>query len=67
MEVSQIPRVFMFRDNPLPDPDHSWPPSRVLEHYAPEFPELMNATVDGGDYNDGKMVFKVKTVMGTKG
>lgn len=67
MEVGEIPRVFMYKGEELSDPDHGLAPSRVLEHYEGQFPEFMNATVDGGEYKDGKLIYTVKTVIGTKG
>lgn len=67
MEINEIPRVFKYDKKDLPDPNPKWSTKQVVDFYSSGYPELVNATIDGGEFKDNQMTFEIKTVIGTKG
>ncbi|MFL5810055.1 MAG: PRTRC system protein C [Flavisolibacter sp.] len=71
LEVTNLERVFQFKKEgtliSLPDPDPSLSVEEVLQFYAPQYPELTTATLDGPRIDGKKSVYSVKTTVGTKG
>ena len=51
----------------LPDPDPAMSAQEVQKFYSRTYPELMNASVTGPEYEEDAMVFSFKAVVGTKG
>lgn len=51
----------------LPDPDPMMSAQEVQKFYSRTYPELMNASVTGPEYENDTMVFSFKAVVGTKG
>lgn len=70
-EVTGLDREFRMKidghDTVLPDPDPLRTPEQVMALYAAQYPALTTATVHGPIQEDGKVVYKFKTVLGTKG
>jgi len=66
-----LQRVFIKKEGneetPLTDPDHNWPPKRVLTFYAVTFPVLTTALIQGPDVRDDKIYFLFVSIIGTKG
>jgi PRTRC genetic system protein C len=69
--VSELEREFKFKKDgeqvTLPDPDPEMSVNDVLQYYAPQYPELTTATLEGPKTEKGKAVYSVKTTVGTKG
>lgn len=64
-----IPRVFQYGATRLPDPNPASTPEEVLAYYAVlgVYPDLVNATVGGGDFDGDAMVFVFERAARTKG
>lgn len=67
LQVNNMERVFKHKDKELTDPDVNMTPKRVLEFYANQSPELLNANISGPNVVDDKMVYTFETVVGKKG
>lgn len=71
LSVSNMPRKFVFeRDNqtPLNLPDMvDLSPEDVMNHYAPLYPELTTAVVEGPTLLEGVAEYRFVTKLGTKG
>ncbi len=67
LQVSAMPREFLYNGQKLPDPDPSLSPERVKSMFAVTYPELATATVEGPTVKDGKMVFSYSKAIGVKG
>jgi PRTRC genetic system protein C len=67
MEIAQLTREFQYKGITLPDPNPTMTVKEVMNFYANEYPELLSGSVDAGTVKDDKLVFEVKTVLGTKG
>lgn len=58
--ITELKRVFRFGATDLPDPDKSWSPERVLQHYQGTFPQLVGGKIQGGDVEGDAQVFVLK-------
>lgn len=67
MQIDSIKRVFIYKDKEYQDPNETLTEAQVLDTYSEQFPELINARVEGPEIKDGKAVFEFKTNVGTKG
>lgn len=71
MEVIQLERVFVFKNNGeevrLADLSDKFSPEMVLDRYIRLYPQLVNANVVGPVIVDDEMVYKFETKIGTKG
>lgn len=67
LQVETIERVFKYDKKELKDPNTSYTESQVLDVYSEQFPELINARVDGPEIENGKAIFNFVTNVGTKG
>lgn len=67
VQVTELKRVFRHDGENLPDPDPSAAPEKAVELLALAHPELNNAVVEPPETKDGKLVYKIKTSVGTKG
>jgi PRTRC genetic system protein C len=69
--TTQLERIFVFVDGDketnLSDPDSTWSPKNVLNFYAPTYPILTTATIEGPEIKDDKIYYKFESVIGTKG
>jgi PRTRC genetic system protein C len=51
-------------------PDRSGPAvhaDQVRDFYAPTYPEILNAAIEGPEEKDGKLVYTFRRAVGTKG
>ena len=48
-------------------PDGSYSPAQLKDLYASNFPDLLNAEIEGPNVKDGKAVYTFKRTTGTKG
>lgn len=71
MAVETLQRVFILKDDKgdieLPDPNPTYTPEEVLDHYATQYPKLTNAVAIPDKEKDGKYVYKIKDTVGVKG
>lgn len=71
MEKVRLTRKFQLEKNgrtiTLDDPDPSMTTEEVMNSYANIYPELVSSTVIGPEYQDDNVVYRFKTVVGTKG
>jgi PRTRC genetic system protein C len=71
LEAIKLKREFKFKKDgttvTLPDPDPDMSVNDVLAYYAPQYPELTTATFDSPKTEGDKLVYSVKTTIGTKG
>lgn len=78
MVITQLARVFSYkprdkRDDKeairLPDPNPTYTPEQVMDHYAGQYPELSNAVVvrSKSKSNEAEIVYKFKSTLDTKG
>lgn len=66
-QIFTAPRVFHYSGLTLPDPDPNLTPSEVRDYYQLAYPELVNATVDRGQFDGDRLVFVIRRAVGTKG
>lgn len=67
MKVSTLVRVFKYDGQELPDPAPTFSAAQVMDFYCANFPELLNAELEGPNEVDGKLVYTFKRSTGTKG
>jgi PRTRC genetic system protein C len=69
MNIDLVPmrRTFLYNGRTLPDPDGSMTPEQVKNFFANIHPELINAAVEGGNYEGDTQVFEFRRAIGTKG
>ncbi len=71
MKVETLERIFIMNDGKidieLPDPNPTYTPEQVLDHYSLQYPKLTNAVAIPDKEKDGKYVYKIKDTVGTKG
>lgn len=71
MKIITIQREFIIKQNNqtivLNDPNPNLTPNEVRDFYAPQYPELTNATIENKGIIDDKNVFHFNSVLGTKG
>lgn len=69
LNITTAVRVFII-DKPgieIPDPDPEMSLEDVMNLYSGMYPELTTATISGPEYRDDKVVYRFKSVIGTKG
>jgi PRTRC genetic system protein C len=74
MKVIKLKRVFVMKGDDkekinLPDPNPTYTPEEVLDHYSADYPKLQTAVVlPGEESEDGKSItFEIKDNFGSKG
>lgn len=65
--VTALVRVFLYNSRQLPDPDSSLTPAQVKDFYTAIHPELVNAAVEGGEFDGDRQTFSFVRGIGTKG
>lgn len=68
-EPRAVPRAFLYGATRLPDPDSALSPEAVLAYYAGlgVYPDLVNATVGGVDFDGDAQVYVFERAARTKG
>lgn len=68
---NELQRVFLMEKDgtkiELPDPNADLPPESVLNFYAPTYPVLTTAKIEGPEIINDRMEFGFVTTIGTKG
>lgn len=67
LQVTEIKRIFKYKDTELSDPDPVMTPEEVLTFYSNTYPELTTSNVHGELTEEGNMEYSFKTIIGTKG
>jgi len=65
--LTQVTRVFVYGGRTYQDPDPAMTPAQVKDFYAGVHPELVNATVEGGEFDGATQTFTFTRAVGTKG
>lgn len=65
--AAAVTRVFSFGGRQYPDPNAAMTPEEVKTFYSAVHPELLNAQVEGGDFEGDTQVFTFARSIGTKG
>jgi len=69
--VNQLKRVFKFEKNgtdvTLPDPNPDFTVEEVVRFYAPQYPELTTAAIEGPKTDGDTAVYTLNETVGTKG
>lgn len=67
LTMTPVRRTFLYGGRVLPDPDPTMAPDEVRQFYAAMHPELLNAAVEGGDFDGEAQTFTFQRGVGTKG
>lgn len=67
LKVAALVRTFNYAGVELPDPGNAFSPDQVRSFYAPVYPELNNAQVDGPTTRSGKLIYLFKRNVEVKG
>lgn len=71
MESSVLDRKFSFKKGnetiTLPDPNPSWTPLKVKDHYSAQYAALLNANIDEPIITDTTINYSFSETPGTKG
>ena len=69
LNITTAVRVFIIdgKNIEIPDPDPKLSLENVMELYSGMYPELTTATVHGPEYRNDKVIYRFKSVIGTKG
>jgi PRTRC genetic system protein C len=62
-----VTRQFFANGRTFPDPDPAMTPDQVRLFYAQANPDLLNATVEGGDFDGAAMTYAFRRAVHTKG
>lgn len=62
-----VTRQFYYGGRVLPDPDGSMTPDEVRVFYSAIHADLLNAAVEGGNFEGNTQVFEFKRAVGMKG
>lgn len=67
LQTQQLERTFRYNSVDLLDPGAQYTPEQVRDFYAPTYPEILNAAIEGPDEKDGKLQYTFRRAVGTKG
>jgi PRTRC genetic system protein C len=69
LDVSTAVRIFVIDKSgiEIPDPDPNMSIENVMTLYSGMYPELTTATVHGPEYRNDNVIYRFKSVIGTKG
>jgi len=67
LNPTPVARSFRYNGRILPDPDPGRSLQDIKRHYAAIYPDLVNATVTGGDFEGDQQVYSFERSIGTKG
>ena len=65
--VTAVTRQFLYGGRALPDPNPSMSPEEVKGFYAGVHPELLNASIEGGEFDGATQTWRFERGVGTKG
>jgi len=67
MKSEELKRIFIHKEIELDDPNINLNVNDVLDFYSGQYPELTNASVEGPEIKEDKIVYKFQSNIGTKG
>lgn len=67
LQTQQLERTFRYNSVDLIDPGAQYTPEQVRDFYAPTYPEILNAAIEGPDEKEGKLRYTFRRAVGTKG
>jgi len=67
MQTTALRRAFHYNGQTLPDPGASLSPAQVKDLFTSNFPDLINAEIEGPNEKDGVLLYTFKRSTGTKG
>lgn len=69
LNISNVVRVFRIEKGgmELSDPDASMSLEEVMNFYSGQYPELTTAAIHGPAYEEDRVIYTIKTTVGTKG
>jgi PRTRC genetic system protein C len=71
LSVINTPRVFEFKvgdkDLSIDDPNPNFSPDEVVSFLANTYPSITNSDLTGPVIKNGKAIYKVNSIVGTKG
>ena len=67
MEIKELKRVFKKGNLVLDDPNPNFTLTEVRKFYAGQYPDLINAQIEGPEIEDDKQVYSFTNSVGTKG
>lgn len=65
--TQELDRIFRYNSVDLLDPGIQYTAEQVRDFYAPTYPEILNAAIEGPEEKDGKLVYTFRRAVGTKG
>jgi len=65
--TQELERIFRYNSVDLIDPGIQFNAEQVRDFYAPTYPEILNAAIEGPEEKDGKLVYTFRRAVGTKG
>lgn len=67
LQITELERVFRYKDTILTDPAPDMSADEVLAYYSNIYPELTTSSIHSEITEEGKMEYTFKTTIGTKG
>lgn len=67
MKVQELRREFIYNGIKLPDPNPGMSIEQVRDVYAPAYPELTTAAIEGPETLGDKIVYRFARAIGAKG
>ena len=67
MKTKVLKREFVYNGQVLPDPNPAMTPEEVVSFYSNEYPDMLNAKIDGPKVTSSKVTYKINKIVGTKG
>ncbi|MGH9569860.1 MAG: PRTRC system protein C [Candidatus Angelobacter sp.] len=67
MKVQALQREFSYNGIKLPDPNPQMSIEQVRDAYAPAYPELTTAAIEGPEAVGGKILYRFTRAIGAKG
>lgn len=68
VDTASYPREFSYGSINLADPDKTWSPDKVVQHFSSAgYPEMTTATVDGPKVVGKRQIFTISRKTPTKG
>jgi PRTRC genetic system protein C len=72
LQIQNMSRVFQIEGKgknnvTLEDPNPHFTPQEVVSFYSNTYPEITNSNIAGPEIEGGKAVYKISSVVGSKG
>ncbi|WP_333624286.1 PRTRC system protein C [Sphingobacterium siyangense] len=71
IKTTILERIFEYKEKDnnlrLTDPNPDWTPETVMNFYANTYPMLTTAKIGAPQIKDDQLIYKMESVLGTKG